>query len=124
MGLQGDRLRKSREAVGISQRELSRQVGLGENAVYKMEKNIDDPGVSNVAKIAEQLDVSLDYLTGRTADPKSHKGIKGLSAEDQEFLAALHRRDIRTIFNMIGVKIDEYLDQKAGISSTSPGTDE
>jgi transcriptional regulator with XRE-family HTH domain len=116
-------LRQVREKVGLSQRDASREAGLGEHSVHRWEIGKEEPVISNIAKVAEVLDVSLDYLTGRTIDPKSHKGVQGLTPDERQFLNALRRKDYPTAFRMLGEKIDQHLSEKSNISGTSPTPD-
>lgn len=46
-------------------------VGLGFNMISCMKTSM--PKADNLAKIADYLDCSVDYLLGRTTDPESHK---------------------------------------------------
>jgi transcriptional regulator with XRE-family HTH domain len=66
----GARIRQSRRARGMSQLALSRLVDISNNAMHKIEVGqTPDPRLSHVRKVAEALDVSLEYLAGLTDDP-------------------------------------------------------
>lgn len=122
MGLRGGLLRQIRERNGISQREAARDTGLGEHAVHRMEIGEGDPGIGKVAKLAEFLDVSLDYLTGRTVDPKAHKGVQGLTPDESEFLSALRRRDYETTFTLLSRQFGKNFPDKPDVPSSQPPT--
>ena len=55
----------------ITLKEMLSTLGLGINAL----QNVSDKGIASfsLAKIADYLDCSVDYLLGRTTDPESHK---------------------------------------------------
>ncbi len=61
----GDRIRKHRDLLGISQTDLARKINIPKQTLYKYEMNI----VTNIPsdkleKIAEILKVSPGYLMG------------------------------------------------------------
>jgi DNA-binding XRE family transcriptional regulator len=66
----GQRIRRVREAYGISQVTLARCLDASTNAINLLEQGrIRDPHWQRLVAMAELLDVSLDYLAGRTDDP-------------------------------------------------------
>lgn len=66
-----NRIIKAREAKGLKQVELANMAGVTQNTVYNLEKagtdreNSCQVSISSVFKVAEVLDVSIDYLCGR-----------------------------------------------------------
>lgn len=60
------RLREAREAVGISQRELGRRIGLSEEVVSsrvaRYELGTSEPDFATAGKLASELGVPLAYL--------------------------------------------------------------
>lgn len=66
-----ERLAHEMNEQGISQAELCRRTGLksGHISPYLTSKTDRDPRISTVAKIANALDVSVDYLAGLTDNP-------------------------------------------------------
>ena len=64
----GDRIRRARERVGLSQIELARRIGLSKNAMNSIEAGDADPRASRIVAIAQVLGVSTDaLLLGPTA---------------------------------------------------------
>ena len=62
----GHRVRKAREAYGMSATLLAERAGITRQLLYMIESNRTlDPGVLKVKAIAEVLKVSVDYLLGR-----------------------------------------------------------
>lgn len=55
----------------ITLKTLLNDVGLGFNTMSNMKTSM--PKADNLAKIADYLDCSVDYLLGRTDNPNSHK---------------------------------------------------
>lgn len=61
----GDRIRKKREMLGISQTELAEKLNISKQTLYKYEKNIVTNVPSNkIEEIADILNVSESYLMG------------------------------------------------------------
>lgn len=66
------RIKEIAKARGITVKQLLADAGLGFNMMTMMRTSM--PKADNLAKIADGLDCSVDYLLGRTEDPQSHKG--------------------------------------------------
>ena len=67
-----DRIKDQVKKQGTTMRTLLNECGLNINAVSQFAKGKQLSCVS-LAKIADYLDCSVDYLLGRTTDPESHK---------------------------------------------------
>ncbi len=86
-----DRLRALRERQGWSQRELGRRSGILETLVAKYERNLNEPGASELRQIAQALGVSADYLLGTTDDPQGHVGDGTLDTDEQAMIDTYRR---------------------------------
>ena len=62
--MRGDRLKLARELRGYTQSQLSELLNLGEKEIWRYENGKSKPIGETVAKIAEILEVSTDYLLG------------------------------------------------------------
>lgn len=62
----GKRLLEARKRKGISQDELAKHLGTKGPAIGRYERDEMKPSIEVAAKMAELLDVSLDYLMGKT----------------------------------------------------------
>lgn len=56
------RLKKAREDKGYSQRELGIRVGLSDKSISMYEKGIVYPPVTNLLKIASELEKDISYF--------------------------------------------------------------
>lgn len=91
----GDRLRKAREEKKLTQGELADKTGFQPSAISHFESNRRSPSFDNLKKLADALNVSLDYLLGRSAPPtiagpvaeKLFRDFQQMSAEDQDDLS-------------------------------------
>jgi len=67
----GDRIRSLREQQGMSQAALARKLGASNMAINFLEKGVTRaPHIDRLLAIADLFNVSLDYLTGRSDDPR------------------------------------------------------
>lgn len=55
-----------RKEKGISQTALAEQLGIHKNVLGRYERNEVFPSIDTAHNIADILDTSLDYLTGKT----------------------------------------------------------
>ena len=63
------RLRKLRKECHITQLKLALDLHMSQNTISRYENGEREPGVSELIKIADYFDVSIDYLLGRTDNP-------------------------------------------------------
>jgi transcriptional regulator with XRE-family HTH domain len=63
----GDRIRQARARLRLTQAELARRIGISTTAMHAIESGDTDPRASRVVAMADVLEVSTDYLLGRTA---------------------------------------------------------
>jgi transcriptional regulator with XRE-family HTH domain len=62
----GSRIREARLQYGMSQAELARRIGISKNAMNDLEQGkTEDPRLSHIVAIADQLRLSVDALIGR-----------------------------------------------------------
>lgn len=65
-----DRLKQARKAKGYSQKEVSRLLGVTQQAVGKWETGRSTPDPQTVARLAEFLDTTADVLLGLAQDAR------------------------------------------------------
>jgi transcriptional regulator with XRE-family HTH domain len=106
MALNRDRLRNARLAQGLSQRELSRRSGIGEQQIWRYENEGNDPPSDILARIARILAVSSDYLLDLTDNPAGHLG-DTMPIEHQRLIQAFEAVDVITLLEMIANRIRE-----------------
>lgn len=75
-----ERVKEARKKAGLSQAELAEKLGVGQNTVSNYENATGEKGsapkLETAAKIADILNVSLDWLVGRD-DAKGRDNITG-----------------------------------------------
>lgn len=62
----GSRLQQARKSKGLSQEDLAKELGTKGPAIGRYERDAMKPSIEAAAKLAELLDVSLDWLVGHT----------------------------------------------------------
>lgn len=62
----GDNMMLLRKKKGVSQAELGKTIGTSGDVVGRYERGDITPSIDVVSKIADALDVSIDYLVGKT----------------------------------------------------------
>jgi len=63
----GNRLKTVREEKGLKREEVATIIGTSAAIIGRYERNERTPSIDIAKKIAEALDVSLDYLVGETS---------------------------------------------------------
>ena len=86
----GERLIAAREARRLTQTELAQKAGLQPAAIGHFERNRRKPSFANVRALAKALNVSSDYLLGRSPDMQgattAFRGEEQLSDADREHI--------------------------------------
>jgi len=90
----GKRIRKRRQILEMTQKELAEAMGVTPQQISAMEQDERDPSLSSLAKLAEELGVTIDYLvTGKesviTDTIPAIKGDKKLKLKAKKALTAL-----------------------------------
>jgi len=70
--LLGERIRKARLAKGLTQKQLAEILNVTDATVNRYEKGIRKPDPEMLKAIADVLNVSIDYLLGKTDVPNIH----------------------------------------------------
>ena len=88
-----ERLKNLRKKVGLTQVDVAGKLGISQQAYASWERGVKKPTQENLVKIAQMLNVSVDYLVGNSEE-KSDKldnieflfrmNSKGLTKEEKE----------------------------------------
>lgn len=95
-----DRIRSAAKSSGVVIKDMLAEVNLGENTLHNM--NTSMPKADNLAKIADYLGVSVDYLLGRqneTAPAESRSG-KGASMPESEWAQILSQMSPESLIQL------------------------
>ncbi len=58
----GERLRRTREAKGLTLQQLADKTGLNMSTISLLERKARDPKISSLGKLADALEVSVSFL--------------------------------------------------------------
>lgn len=106
----GERLRRLRERVGLTQKELAEMVGVSHTLVGQVETGRLVPSVATLTRLAGVLGVSPCYFLIENA------GTRTVALEDH-FNRALSHREVRDFLTMIGTLADAELGKVLGMLS-------
>ncbi len=98
-----ERLKQLREAKGLTQLRLAMELNVSQATISGYEIGKAVPPAEMLVKLADVLDISVDYILGRT-DIKSTLRASELNEQEAEILAILRKQpqDKRTfVYDMI-----------------------
>lgn len=67
------RLKALRMKRGITQLKMAMDLNMNQNTISRYESGEREPGLSDLIRLADYFEVSIDYILERTEDPKLHK---------------------------------------------------
>ena len=67
------RIKEIRKAKGISQQRMATDLNTNQNTISRYETGDREPGIAELIRIADYLNVSLDYLLERTDNPRINR---------------------------------------------------
>ncbi len=67
------RLKELRKKKGISQLRLATELNTTQNSISRYETGEREPGIAELIKIADYFNVSVDFLIGRTDNPRINR---------------------------------------------------
>lgn len=102
------RINQSLKKKSLSQKDMLETCKLSKNAISSMLSRGSMLRADNLAKIADYLDCSVDFLLGRNKPTK--EGTELLTESDQKLLDSFHLleiKDQREIIAIISLKLNE-----------------
>ncbi len=67
------RLKEIRKAKGISQLKMAMDLNTNQNTISRYETGEREPGITELIRIADYFNISVDYLLERTDNPRINK---------------------------------------------------
>lgn len=67
------RLKELRKSRGISQLKLAMDLNMNQNSISRYENGEREADYAALSRFADYFDVSVDYLLGRTDNPKMNR---------------------------------------------------
>ena len=100
-----------RKKKGFSQADLGKMIGTSGDVVGRYERGDISPSVEVVSKIADALEVSVDYLLGKTKMEMYKQAMKRL-----EDISNLPDESKRFVLNLIDMALRDFKVKKAHAS--------
>ena len=66
-------MKELRKEKKITQLKLAMDLNMTQNTISRYESGGREPGIAELIRIADYFDVSVDYLLGRTENPKTNR---------------------------------------------------
>lgn len=91
----GERLKKLRQNVGLSQQELADILNVSKSCICQYEKNSRIPSIEILIGISNYFDTTIDYLLGNVVHIQRNKvGISSLSLEEIDLIKKIRKHNI------------------------------
>lgn len=103
-----DNMMLLRKKKGISQAELGKMIGTSGDVIGRYERGDISPSIEAVAKIADALEVSVDYLIGKTRMELDKSALQRL-----EDISSLSDENKKFVLNMIDMALRDFKTKKA-----------
>ena len=108
----GDKIRKAREALDMTQRQLSQELGVSPSAIANYENNISVPRTRILIKLLSSLHIDANYLySNKNEDVK----VKDLTAEEYLMVSQIRALDEHgkiLVYTIIETEYQRLLEHK------------
>lgn len=94
------RLRAARKLRGLTQAKLAEKTGIMRNTITYFEKGTRKPSFDNLNHLIQALDVTADYLMGRTNNPSMSTDADQIYRRIQN-LSGYNKRLVVNFLNML-----------------------
>ena len=91
----GNRIREARVQAGLKQKELAEKIGVSESRVSQYEKGSQNPRIGTLLKIADALEISVQYLCGDQWESINYEARNELDSAFRKYLWSLGYRVVR-----------------------------
>ncbi len=104
----GDNMMLTRKKKNLSQADLGKMIGTSGDVIGRYERGDITPSIDVVAKIADALEVSVDYLIGKTKMQLDKQAVKRL-----EDISKLPEENKSFVLNLIDMALKDFKVKKA-----------
>ena len=104
----GEHIMLLRKKKGLSQAALGKAVDTSGDIIGRYERGIITPSIDVIIKIADQLNVSIDFLVGKTSLKLDKETVKRL-----ENISALSDENKSFVFKMIDMALQNFKTKQA-----------
>ncbi|GAB3433057.1 helix-turn-helix domain-containing protein [Niabella aquatica] len=107
----GESLTQVRKRKNLSQADVGKKIGINGDAYGRYERNEVKPTIEMAVKIAQALEVSVDYLVGKTTLQLDKQALKRL-----EDISKLPEENKNFVLNLIDMALRDFKVKKAHAS--------
>lgn len=107
----GEHIMLLRKQKGLSQAELGKVIGTSGDVIGRYERDVITPSIDVIVKVADALEVSIDFLVGKTKMILDKQAIKRL-----EDISKLPDDNKNFILNLIDMALRDFKVKKAHAS--------
>jgi len=86
MPFSGERLKQARQRIGLSQSDLGQQLGVAYQQIGRWEQNHSLPSSDTLARMAQILGCTADWLLELVEQPEERLTEQDLSEEERRFI--------------------------------------
>jgi transcriptional regulator with XRE-family HTH domain len=104
----GEHIMLLRKQKGLSQSELGKAIGTSGDVMGRYERDIITPSIDVIVKVAEALEVSIDFLVGKSKMVLDKQAVKRL-----EDITKLPDDNKNFILNLIDMALRDFKVKKA-----------
>lgn len=97
---QGERLRSVRKEHGLTQTEAASRIQTDQSQYARYENNRATPSLEIAARIAQEFEVSLDWLVG-LSDRREPYRVEQSEVIEERLLGAFREGDLETLLRMV-----------------------
>ena len=107
----GEHIMLLRKQKGLSQAELGKVIGTSGDVVGRYERNVITPSIDVIVNVADALEVSIDFLVGKTKMILDKQAVKRL-----EDISTLPDDNKHFVLNLIDMALRDFKVKKVHAS--------
>jgi hypothetical protein len=107
----GEHIMLLRKQKGLSQAELGKAIGTSGDVIGRYERDVISPSIDVIIKVADALEVSIDFLVGKTKMVLDKQTVKRL-----EDISKLPDDNKNFVLNLIDMALRDFKVKKAHAS--------
>ena len=107
----GEHIMLLRKQKGLSQSELGKTIGTSGDVIGRYERDVITPSIDVIVKVAEALEVSIDFLVGKSKMVLDKQAVKRL-----EDITKLPDDNKNFVLNLIDMALRDFKVKKAHAS--------
>ena len=104
----GEHIMVIRKQKGLSQGELGKRIGTSGDIIGRYERGVITPSIEVIMKVADELQVSIDYLVGKTSLQLDRSTLNRI-----EDIGQLPDTEKAHVFKVLDALLRDYKTQRA-----------